>query len=71
MKAREEKRWGSRVIAGGDMYEQQLSFRNLILGLPESKVEDSISKIGCEVRELDGMLPISRNLEMIQEYLQK
>ena len=71
VKSREEKRWGSRVSVGGDMYEQQLSFRNLISGLPESMVEDSISKIGCEVRELDGMLPISRNLEIIQEYLQQ
>lgn len=71
VKFREEKRWGSRVSVGGDMYEQQRSFRNLISGLPESKVKDSISKIGCKVTELDGMLPIFRNLECIREYLQQ
>ena len=54
----EEKRWGDRVTEGGDMYEQQKSFRELIAGFTDEKVKDSINKIGCEVIELDGTLPV-------------
>ena len=68
VKEREEKRWGVRVAEGGDMYEQQLSFRNLIAGLTEDKVKDSIGKIGCDVIELDGTLPVRKNVEIIRSY---
>ena len=68
VKEREEKRWGVRVAEGGDMYEQQLSFRNLISGLTEDKVKDSIGKIGCDVIELDGTLPVRKNVEIISSY---
>ena len=66
VKDREEKRWGSRVSEGGDMYEQQLSFRNLIAGFTEAKVADSVAKIGCKVIELDGTLPVKENVEIIK-----
>ncbi|MBP5178737.1 MAG: AAA family ATPase [Lachnospiraceae bacterium] len=66
VKDREEKRWGSRVSEGGDMYEQQLSFRNLIAGFTETKVADSVAKIGCKVIELDGTLPVKENVEIIK-----
>ena len=65
VKDREEKRWGDRVAEGGDMYEQQLSFRNLIENLTEDKVKDSIGKICCDVIELDGTLPVQKNVEKI------
>ena len=65
VKDREERRWGIRVAEGGDMYEQQLSFRNLIENLTEDKVKDSIGKICCDVIELDGTLPVQKNVEKI------
>ena len=68
---REEKRWGERVLAGGDMYEQQDSFRNLIGGLSEQKVLDSLRNLSCEVVELDGTLPVSTNVQVIKEILEK
>lgn len=68
---REEKRWGERVLAGGDMYEQQDSFRNLIGGLSEQKVLDSLRNLSCEVVELDGTLPVSTNVQVIKEILEE
>ena len=65
VKDREERRWGIRVAEGGDMYEQQLSFRNLIENLTEGKVKDSIGKICCDVIELYGTLPVQKNVEKI------
>lgn len=71
VQSREEKRWGARVLAGGDMYEQQDSFRNLIGGFSEQKVLDSISSLNCEVIELDGTLPIAANVQVVKEILEK
>lgn len=70
VKDREEKRWGERVLAGGDMFEQQDLFRNLIGGFSEQKVLDSLVNVKCEVVELDGTLPISINLQIIKEKLE-
>ncbi len=70
VKDREEKRWGDRVAKGGDMYEQQKSFRELVAGLTNEKVKDSVSKISCEVIELDGTLPVKKNVEIIKERLE-
>ena len=55
---------------GGDMYEQQKSFRELIAGLTNEKVKDSVSKISCEVIELDGTISIQRNVEIIKKWIQ-
>ena len=67
VKEREEKRWGDRVSEGGDMYEQQKSFRELIAGLTDVKVEDSLRRIDCEVIQLDGTRSVSENLAIIME----
>ena len=67
VKDREEKRWGDRVIEGGDMYEQQRSFRELIAGLTEDKVQRSIDKLDCEVIQLDGTRSVSDNLSIIMK----
>ena len=71
VKSREEKRWGERVLAGGDMYEQQDSFRNLIGGFSEQKVLDSLSDFKGEIVELDGTLPISTNMQIVKEKLEQ
>jgi shikimate kinase len=70
VKDREEKRWGDRVAEGGDMYEQQKSFRDLIAGFTDEKVKDSIGKINCGVIELDGTLPVHINVEIIKKWIQ-
>lgn len=69
VKDREEKRWGSRVLEGGDMFEQQLWFRNRISSLTEEKVADSIGKTGFSVIQLDGTLPVQKNVEITIERL--
>ena len=69
MKEREEKRWGNRVVKGGDMFEQQLLFRDRIASLTEAKVANSISKIGVDLTQLDGTLPVQKNVEIIIERL--
>ena len=67
VKDREEKRWGDRVTEGGDMYEQQASFRKLIAGFTDAKVTDSIGKIDCKIVELDGTCSVKENIEIIKK----
>ncbi len=67
VKDREEKRWGDRVTEGGDMYEQQKSFREMIAGLTDDKVQRSIDKLNCEVIQLDGTRNVSENLAIIMK----
>lgn len=67
VKEREEKRWGDRVTEGGDMYEQQASFRKLIAGFTDTKVTDSIGKVSCKIVELDGTCSIKENVEIIKK----
>ena len=62
-----EKRWGDRVTEGGDMYEQQASFRKLIAGFTDTKVTDSIGKVSCKIVELDGTCSIKENVEIIKK----
>ena len=70
VKGREEKRWGDRAAEGGDMYDSQLSFRKLIASFSEDKVKDSIGNVSCEVIELDGTLPVQRNVEIIKKHME-
>ena len=45
---REEVRFGSRVLPGGDMYEQQKHFRDLIGSRTAEGVEESAGKLRCK-----------------------
>ena len=62
---REKKRFGNRVLLGGDMYEQQLMFRNVVQNRDEQKVEESVEKLRCPVIMLDGADDIKENLDKI------
>ena len=62
---REEKRFGNRVLAGGDMYEQQLEFRNVVRNRDERMVEESVKRLKCPIIVLDGTADIVDNLNKI------
>lgn len=63
--AREEKRFGARVLEGGDMFEQQKSFREVVQNRDPKVVEECAAKFKCPVVVLDGTLPVEENVEKI------
>ena len=70
IRAREEKRFGVRALAGGDMYTQQAEFRKVVENRDSKSVEESAKKLSCPVIVLDGALPVAKNLEkMLEEVL--
>jgi hypothetical protein len=67
IQAREEKRFGARVLDGGDMFEQQMEFRKVVKARDLKVVEEGVMKLVCPVIVIDGTLPVKHNLEKIIE----
>ena len=66
---REEVRFGSRVMSGGDMYEQQKAFRDIIANRSNERVEESAAKMLCKKVRLDGTKSIEENISIIMSAL--
>lgn len=66
---REEKRFGTRALPGGDMYEQQEEFRKVVAGREEATLEECVERLACEVAILDGTLPVKDNIKKIKACL--
>ena len=66
---REEIRFGSRVLIGGDMYEQQRDFSNIIANRPGHLVVESADRINCRKISLDGTKDIEENVNAIMKIL--
>lgn len=62
---REEVRFGSRVLPGGDMYEQQKQFRDMIGNITTEKVEESAKKLHCKKVRLDGTKSVDENVSVV------
>ena len=62
---REQFRFGARVMPGGDMYEQQQAFRELIAHKSHRLVEESAARMPCRRIRLDGTRRIDENVDII------
>ena len=71
IRGREERRFGARVLPGGDMHAQQEQFRRMARGRNPKDAEESAARLGCPVIALDAQLPTEENLRTILEYLKK
>lgn len=69
IQAREEKRFGARVLHGGDMFVQQMEFRNKVKNRDSKDVEECAMKLDCPVIVINGTLSVIHNLENIIDKL--
>jgi len=69
IQAREEKRFGARVLDSGDMFAQQMEFRKVVKNRESKAVEECAMKLGCPVIVIDGTLSVIHNLEKIIDNL--
>lgn len=65
IRSREERRFGARALPGGDMYQQQEAFRELVKQRDPASVEESVAQLPCPVIRLDGTKPLEENLAVI------
>ena len=68
---REEVRFGSRVMSGGDMYEQQKAFREIIGNRSNERVEESANRLHCKKVRLDGTKSIEDSIGRIMCVLEE
>lgn len=69
IKEREEKRFGKRVLSGGDMYEQQADFRKFVENRDATSVEETAKKLPCPIVILDGTIAVEENVKKIMEMM--
>ncbi len=59
--------FGEKSCKGGDYYEQIKSFHNFCASRDENLVNDWLSTICCPIFRVDGTLPISENVNLIEK----
>ena len=69
IEAREQQRFGERVLPGGDMFESQAQFRDYAAKRDPACAEESAKRLSCPVIFIDGTLSPDRILIKMLEYL--
>lgn len=69
IQSREERRFGSRVLPGGDMYTQQVDFRQMVAERDPDSAARSIAQLSCPVLRLDGTQPVEQNLATLSAHI--
>lgn len=70
IKQRAYDKFGSRVLEGGDMYEQEQRFFNAVekyWGEKIIKTKEWLKTLSCPVIYLDGTKPIEENIEYLRK----
>ncbi|MBQ4090172.1 MAG: AAA family ATPase [Clostridia bacterium] len=70
IETRETRRFGDRVLPGGDMYASQAEFRRMVAGRDESTLDANEKRLICPVLRLDGRAPVDENVDRIIEYME-
>ncbi len=66
---REVRRFGSRVLPGGDMFAEQERFHGMAAARTEALVEACLRGIRCPVVMLDGVDSVETNLRRMRDVL--
>lgn len=67
VKKRSFQKFGSRMLLGGDLYEQEEKFFRLVESRDENTVEERVKSLKCPVIRIDGTRPIDENTNFIIE----
>ena len=64
------QKFGIRMLPGGDLYEQEECFFDLVQSRPENIVEEWIGSLHCPVLRVDGTRPVAENIDLIIRQMQ-
>ena len=70
IRSREAQRFGSRILPGGDMYEQHNEFLNKIENRSEQEITRSLESLSCPVVDVEEILPF-RNDTLVKHFLKE
>lgn len=70
VKNRSFRKFGERMLLGGDLHEQEEKFFDFVKSRPENTVEEWVRSLKCPVLRIDGTKPIENNVDFIIEQMQ-
>ena len=65
------QQFGDRMLKGGDLYEQEEAFFDLVNSRPEHYAEEWVQSLNCPVIRIDGTKPIEENVIFIMKQIQR
>lgn len=68
IRSREAQRFGSRILPGGDMYEQHIEFLNKVENRSKQEITRSLENLTCPVVNVENLLPL-RNDTLVKYFL--
>ena len=69
VKNRSFQKFGNRMLPGGDLYEQENNFFNLVQFRVENVVEEWLQSLNCPIIRVDGTKSIGENTKHIIEQI--
>ncbi len=70
VKNRSFQKFGNRMLPGGDLYEQEEKFFDLVKSRAENTVEEWVQLLSCPIIRVDGTKPIEENIKLIIQKIQ-
>ena len=67
VKERSFRKFGGRMLPGGDLYEREQKFFDLVSSRAENIVEEWLSSFNGQVIRVDGTKPIGKSIDFITE----
>lgn len=65
VKNRSFQKFGDRILPGGDLYEREKDFLDLVSSRSENMVEDWARSLRCPIIRVDGTKPAAENVAFI------
>lgn len=66
---RSHRRFGERMLLGGDLYESEKRFYDLIAARPEDYAERWLRAVEIPILRVDGTRPVGENVALIADWL--
>ena len=68
---RSYRKFGNRILPGGDLYDQESKWFSLTESRPETYVTDWLETVDCPVIRIDGTRPVEENVDYLESVLSK
>ena len=69
VRQRSVSKFGDRALPGGDLYEKEKGFYDLIAARPEDYATRWLDRVDIPVLHVDGTRPVQENVQRIAEWL--
>lgn len=64
---RSHDKFGEKMLPGGELYEREQRFFDMVQNRPEDYAESWVLKLKCPVIRVDGRRPVQENVELLME----